>query len=254
MEYDELNRLKKTIQDPPDAGSASPLNLISETTRFDENGNPEVMVDPKGQTITHAYDELNRLKTKSYAFAPADTTRPWRYTASIDYRYDENGNLQQTDEHVASGASPPDTTLTTTRAYDGLDRLQSETQPLPDGGTRIRRATATSGTAPARPSPTPTTRVTRYAYDGQNRLADRHRRTPAPRTRRPRRYTYWPDDLLKTVTYPNGVVATHGYDKADRLLSLTNAKAGTTDLRPTSTPASTRPPACRSPTTQTATA
>ena len=33
-------------------------------------------------------------------------------------------------------------------------------------------------------------------------------------------YTYWPDDLLKTVTYPNGVVATHGYDKADRLLTL----------------------------------
>ena len=35
-------------------------------------------------------------------------------------------------------------------------------------------------------------------------------------------YAYWPDDLLRTVTYPNGVVATHGYDLADRLISLTN--------------------------------
>ena len=70
------------------------------------------MVDPKGQTTTHTYDELNRLKTKSYAFAPGDSTRPWRYTASVDYGYDANGNLLQTDEHVASGPSPPNATLT----------------------------------------------------------------------------------------------------------------------------------------------
>jgi RHS repeat-associated protein len=41
-------------------------------------------------------------------------------------------------------------------------------------------------------------------------------------------YTYTPDDLLSTVTYPNGVVATHAYDNADRLTSLTNAGGGTT--------------------------
>ena len=219
MEYDELNRLKKTTQDP------GGLALVTETTRFDENGNPEVTVDPKGQTITITFDELNRLKSKAYAFAPADTARPWRYTESIEYGYDENGNLQQTEEHVASGSSPPDTTLTTTRAYDGLDRLTSEIQPLPNGGTStVEYSYFRNGTRKTVKDPGGS--VTAYAYDGQNRLktATTEATGAEPQTTT---YTYEPDDLLKTVTYPNGVVATHGYDKADRLLSVVNAKGGT---------------------------
>ncbi len=43
MEYDDLNRLKKTTQDP------GGLALVSETTQFDWNGNPEIVVDPKGR-------------------------------------------------------------------------------------------------------------------------------------------------------------------------------------------------------------
>jgi RHS repeat-associated protein len=216
MEYDELNRLKKTTQD------TGGLNLVTETLKFDENGNPEEVVDPKGQKTTSTFDELNRLKTKSFAFAPGDPVRPWRYTAWLEYGYDENGNLRTTDEHVASGTSPPDTTLSTSRTYDHLDRLESETQPLPDGGTRTvgytyykngLRKTVTD----------PAGSVSQYAYDGQNRLETAitgFGTADAATTV----YTYWPDDLLKTVTYPNGVVATHDYDKADRLLTLANAK------------------------------
>ena len=246
MEYDDLNRLKKTTQDP------GGLNLVSETTAFDENGNPETFVDPNGQTTTNTYDELNRLKAKSYAFAPADTTLPWRYTASVDYAYDPNGNLKQTDEHVASGTSPPDTTtLTTTRIYDGLDRLKSETQPLPDGSSRTLAYTYFKNGS-RKTVTDPAGSVTEYAYDGQNRLktATTDATGSDPKTTT---YTYEPDDLLKTVTYPNGVVATHGYDKADRLLSLVNAKDGA--------PISSylysgihRPRDCRSPTMRTATA
>ena len=52
------------MQDPTDAGSASPLDLTSETVQFDENGNPLVVRDPKGQTITSTFDELNRLEAE----------------------------------------------------------------------------------------------------------------------------------------------------------------------------------------------
>jgi RHS repeat-associated protein len=219
MEYDELNRLKKTTQD------LGGLNLVSETVKFDENGNPEIVKDPKGQAITSTFDELNRLETKSLAFAEGDDVRPWRYMASVDYDYDENGNLRHTYEHVASGTDPPTTTLTTTRTYDGLDRLTSETQPLPDGSNRAVRYTYyRNGLRKTVTDPAET--VTQYAYDGQNRLetATTGFGTAGAQTTR---YTYWPDDLLHTVTYPNLVVATHGYDKADRLLTLTNAKGET---------------------------
>ena len=130
--------------------------------------------------------------------------------------YDANGNLRQTDEHVASGTSPPDTTLTTIRGYDGLDRLTSETQPLPDGSSRtVGYSYFKNGTRQTVTDPGDS--VTAYTYDGQNRLktATTEATGGDPRTTT---YTYEPDDLLKTVSYPNGVVATHAYDKADRLL------------------------------------
>ena len=38
------------------------------------------------------------------------------------------------------------------------------------------------------------------------------------------------------MTAPNGVVATHGYDRADRLLSITNVRDGTTVSLATPTP------------------
>src|SRR5262249_55714818 len=40
-------------------------------------------------------------------------------------------------------------------------------------------------------------------------------------------YEYWPDGLLKSVTYPNGTVASYEYDRADRLTHLTIDRAGT---------------------------
>ena len=196
MEYDDLNRLWRRPPRTPAGSTSSPRRRAST-----QNGNPEEVVDPKGQTITSTFDELNRLKTKSYAFAPGDPLRPWRHTASFEYTYDANGNLLQADEHVASGTDPPATTLVTTRTYDGLDRLTSETaaparRRHPDG-----RATPTTATASARRSPIPRRRhatTPTTARTGSRRPSP----TSARRTRRRPRYTYWPDDLLHTVSVP----------------------------------------------------
>ncbi len=219
MAYDELNRMTLMRQDP------GGLNLVT-LHKYDPNGNEEELTDPKGQKVLSTYDELNRLKAKTYTGLAAELPSLWRHTTGVVYSYDPNNNLVQVDESVASGTDPPGTpaqVLTTNRTYDELDRLSSETTPLPDGGTKLvaysyhKNGTRKSVTDP--PSPGNASGLTTtYSYDGQNRLETA---TTAAGTTS---YTYFPDDLLKTVTYPNGVVATHGYDKADRLVSLLNGK------------------------------
>ena len=217
MEYDLLNRVKKTTQDP------GGLDLVTETLSFDANGNPEQVRDANGQTITSTYDELNRLKTKAYA-ARAGSRGPGanhahRRTSTTPTATWRGSRTTWPAARIRR--RPP---LVTTRGYDTRPAGERD-QALPDGGSR-RSATRTSRTARARRSPDPAGLVTQYTYDGQNRLQT------ASRARYPQGtdhdYTYYPDDLLHTVAYPNGVVATHGYDKADRLTSLVNARAATT--------------------------
>jgi len=216
MTYDRLDRLDLMIQKGAPEG-----DLITDHD-YDPDGNEVAIIDPKGQKVTSTYDELSRLKTRSYAFAPTDPVRPWRHTTSITYAYDANNNLKQADERVASGTDPPSIRLTTIRDYDELDRLKSETTPLPDGGTRTvshsyyRNGSRETVTDPAG-------LITRYAYDGQNRLESATTAFGTPQAAATN-YSYYPDDLLRTVDYPNGVVATHVYDKADRLTSLANTQ------------------------------
>jgi YD repeat-containing protein len=129
MTYDELDRMDALVQDPS--------GLAFRTSHaYDANGNETVLTDPKGQTVTSTYDELNRLKTKAYAYPASDPVRPWRHTTSIAYAYDANGNVTRIEDSVASGTDPSSALLVTTREYDDLDRLLSETSPLPDGGSR----------------------------------------------------------------------------------------------------------------------
>jgi YD repeat-containing protein len=69
---------------------------------------------------------------------------------------------------VASGTDPP-RALRTLRQYDALDRLVSDTTPLPDGKTATVTYTYFANgnragiTVPDRPATT-------YTYDSQNRL------------------------------------------------------------------------------------
>jgi RHS repeat-associated protein len=219
MTYDKLNRLARMEQ---------PGGLVT-IHGYDEDGNETLLTDPNSQTVTSTYDERSRLKTKAFALAAGALT-PWRYTTGLVYTYDPNGNLTGLEETVASRGPPASSeALATTRVFDDLDRLTSETTTLPDQpaiGPRTRTVQwEYYGNGNRRSVTDPEGRRTEYTYDGQNRLktatTDQGSPTAAVTT-----YTYWPDDLLRTVASANGVTATHTYDKADRLVSLVNDRAG----------------------------
>ena len=60
--------------------------------------------------------------------------------------------------------------------------------------------------------------ATSYTYDGQGR--EETVTTSGGVTRK----TYYPDGLVKDITFPNGTKRAHGYDKADRLLTIVTTK------------------------------
>ncbi len=216
MEYDVLNRLRKTVQDP------GRLDLTTETLQFDENGNPLVIRDPKLQKISSTFDELNRLKTKSYAFAPSDPQRPWRHTTQVDYSYDENSNLLRQDETVASGTDPPPP-ASIVRTYDLFDRLATETVQLENGNPVPAPVAKTLSysywkNGLRKTATDPESGVTSYGYDGRNQLKT------VTAALGDASYSYHGDGLLHTLTQPDDSLATYEYDKADRLVSLTHAK------------------------------
>jgi RHS repeat-associated protein len=105
---------------------------------------------------------------------------------------------------------------TITRAYDGQDRLMSETTS--EGSVSYtydadgRRATMTVAGQP----------VVTNAYD------DAHRLTSITQGTSVVGFTYDDANRRSTLTYPNGIVATYGYDAANQLTSLLYANGATT--------------------------
>jgi RHS repeat-associated protein len=106
----------------------------------------------------------------------------------------------------------------TSRTYDLLDRLETETVALEDGGSATvrytyyndgRRRTLTDAFG----------RVTFYEYDGRGNLKRVTANQGLP-DQHVTSYEYWPDDLLRTITKPNGTVTSYEYDRADRLTSV----------------------------------
>jgi RHS repeat-associated protein len=210
LEYDELNRLFRTTRDPEG------LALISETTDFDEDGRPLRIAEANGEVTRQTWDELGRLKTRTFEQPAAGWTAPWQYTTEEHYSYDPNSNLERVEEHdVRSGGGTPPVRVTT-RGYDRLDRQTSETVTLQDESTKTvtteywKNGQVKSVTDPQG--------ATSYTYDGQGR--EKTATTSAGITEK----TYYPDGLVKDITFPNLTKRAHGYDKADRLLSIVTTK------------------------------
>jgi YD repeat-containing protein len=136
MAYDRLDRLEVTTQDP------GGLGLVTRH-RYDPDGRLELLTDAKGQTVESEYDELGRLRLKTYAFAAVDPVRPWRHVTSTAYEHDPNDNPRRIEDRVASGTDPPSTTLVTRRVWDSSTGWRASITTLPegqaDGGLRLLR-------------------------------------------------------------------------------------------------------------------
>ncbi|MBX2997110.1 MAG: Ig-like domain-containing protein [Caldilineaceae bacterium] len=186
---------------------------------YDGNDNRTLTEDPAGQQVIVAYDHLGRMITKSYT-RPTQANLDFQML-SVSYTYDANGNILTTAEQkTLNGAAISESSIYT---YDPLDRVQTRTRVDHDGrsktvqydydrlGNRIAVRDADG-------------LVTSYTYDGRNRLETVT--TEAGVTV----YTWWPDNLLRTVTYPNFTVQDRSmadaYDRADRARKIENKRVG----------------------------
>ena len=162
------------------------------------------MVDYNGKTTTYTYDEINRLKTK----AP-------------DSSFLQLGDTQVTFAYTATGKrqSMTDAAGQTVYTYDNMDRLKTKQTPQ---GTLTYGYDA-AGNLTSMVSSNVNGISVSYTYDEGNRLktVTENRSTGQYTTA----YGYDPVNNLVTVTYPNGVQSSFGYDDLNRLTNMPVQKA-----------------------------
>jgi YD repeat-containing protein len=100
MAWDDVGRLDQRMQ------VIDATTTLTTAFGYDSNGNQTSLLDPRGQAVAQEFDELNRLKKKTWTFAPTDPDRPWRFITSTTQCWDPNGNLVQVIEEVSSGLEP----------------------------------------------------------------------------------------------------------------------------------------------------
>jgi len=245
LTYDDVNRVRTVVAENgrktqylSDIGGRTttvreyydPTNYYTTTYGYDEVGNLLTVTNARNQVTSHQYDNLNRLTKTTYP----DTTKYEQYTfdeignlktrrdrAAIvtTYHYDNRYRLVGID-HSTDGSwdvsysydandNPWTTTtmtgVTTTIAYDGLDRVDMETTSV--GGSSY----------PVDYNYDPAGRVTRltypdgyavdYTYDAVGRTREAKSGATTFAT-----FTYNADDLIKDVTFGNQVVQSFSYN------------------------------------------
>jgi RHS repeat-associated protein len=210
MEHDDLGRLFRTTRDP------GGLDLTSTTTQFDADSHPERIEEANGEVTIQTWDELGRLSVRTHQAPASGWTAPWAYTTEARNFYDPNSNLERVEEHDlrTDGGTPP--LRVTARTYDLLDRETSESVTHQDATTSaVVTEYFRDGQVKSETDPRGTTS---YTYDGQGRQETMT--TSGAVTRK----SYYPDSLVKDITFANGTKRTFGYDKADRLLTIATVK------------------------------
>ncbi|EIC30148.1 RHS repeat-associated core domain-containing protein [Methylomicrobium album] len=197
-QYDGHDRQLKTFYpDKTTAGVSSAGDY--EQAAYDANGNVTSLRQRNGQSITQAYDNLNRLVSRTYPVA-AD---------NIGFSYDLLGRRTAANQ---SGYA-------ISYSYDNAGRLTSTTA----GGKTLNYQYDPAGNRTRLTWPEAAAFYVTTTYDALNRptaLLENGSVSLAG-------YAY--DDLSRrtTVTLGNGTTTTYGYDAQGSLASLTHNLAGT---------------------------
>ncbi len=161
---------------------------------YDLLGFPAKVIGGQGQITDYDFDGLGRLRAVD---GPDDHDRS-------TYAYDGNNNLIHMVNDTPGGEREVQ------YVYDALDRLVEVV--LPENLGRLTYGYDLAGRKTSMTYPDGT--HVSYAYDGAGRLLNVMRGTDVTT------YAYFPDGLLKTISYPNQIRATFTYDEFARLESL----------------------------------
>jgi len=242
--YDALNRLTDTFQHfttgtlvpRTSRGSVPAGGGLHWEFKYDANNNQNLVIDANGQRIDRTYDYLNRLEALNFSNHLIDPDTIDFQTLFSSYGYDGNSNMTSSSETKRVGGV--DVTETYSYVFDKLDRVQEVTNydnktihfTYDKQGNRTS-VTDPDGSAPNPLNPIPSVSTTTYEYDRRNRLETAVTELGATS------YTYWEDNLIKSIVYANGAVADYSFndsfDNADRITKVVNHfSAVGTDVQP----------------------
>jgi RHS repeat-associated protein len=229
QEFDELNRLKKSI------GAQNQITQYS----YDSNDNLISVTDALSQTSSSGYDALNRLtsstnplfQTTQYQYDANDNLNKVKDPRSVvtQYVYDGLGNQLQTlspdtgtttKTFDAAGnvlTSTDARGLTTTYSYDALNRV---TQISFSSGTPITFTydTGTNGIGRLA-TMTDEAGITTWTYDGFGRVTSKSQKVGT--LIQTISYAYNVRGQLETVVYPSGNSVKTSYNTAGQTQQIT---------------------------------
>jgi RHS repeat-associated protein len=188
--YDRAGR-QVTTTAPPYLGPGD-LAPSSPTTRtsYDPLGNVTEVIDPLGNAVRYAYDQLGNLVSRDLPASTNNDRALWRYA------YTRTGEVLSVTDPVGGR---------TEATYDDLDRQVT--------ATRLERR------------PTATTLTTRYGYDDAGNITSTASPTGATTVN-----VYDAVGELTRTTDPNGVATLLGYDYAGRQVRTSDSLGRTAQV------------------------
>lgn len=211
-QYDNEDRLR-FARAPAPSGSGG--QLVTES-RYDGVGNLVALIDANGQVTKYQYDvrdSLQEVWESPSTWTDPDSTPSPKYVTA--YQYDHTGNLTRVTRASGDGSYE----RATEYAYDGLNRVRSETQypSWPSTSGALVMTTTYDLNSNRATVVDQLSRTTTYAYDRLNRLVGidfSDAGTPDVA------YTYDANGNRATMVDGTGT-SSYSYDELNRLLSVT---------------------------------